>query len=136
MPRKSRAELTVLPMADGRPFRLQPRADAPEAVREIFSALVRSVSTEHFRQGDADLLEMHAQAIALSRRAYAELEASGPIVNGKASPWIIVLEKAHRSAVALSGRLRLAPQSRADPKSVARAGGPLPSYYDLNRRDD
>jgi hypothetical protein len=122
MPRKSAAALAVVPPVDGRPSRLQPRPDAPPEVRQIFVALVGSVPPEHFRAGDSDLVEQYAQAIALARRAYAELEASGPVVNAKASPWLVVLEKAHRSAVALSARLRLSPQNRTDPKVAGRQG--------------
>jgi hypothetical protein len=136
VPRKSAAALALLPPPEGGALRLQPRADAPANVREIFLLLVRSVAVDHFRVGDSDLVEQYAQAIALARRAYDELEKSGPVIKGKASPWLIVLEKAHRSAVALSARLRLAPQARADPKSIARDGGASMSYYDLNRRNE
>ena len=109
---------------------MQPRADAPLEVREIFMSLVASVPTEHFRPGDRDLVEQHAQAIALARRAYAELAVSGPVIGGKASPWLVVLEKAHRSAVALSARLRLAPQMRTDPKATGRAAPPYPRPWE------
>jgi hypothetical protein len=54
--------------------RRQPRSDAPAKVRQIFNDLVASVPPEHFRPGDADLLEQHAQSIALARKAYGELE--------------------------------------------------------------
>jgi len=119
MPRKSRFETSVQLRVDGRPNPLRPRDDAPKEIAEIFRSLIASVPVEHFRPGDSDLVEQHAQSIALARRAYAELEANGPVVNGKASPWLIVLEKAHRSAVALSARLRLAPQSRTEARSTA-----------------
>jgi hypothetical protein len=132
LPRKSAAALSVLSPVDGRPSRLRPRPHMPREVREIFVDLVASRPPEHFRAEDADLLEQHAQGIALARQAYAELEASGPVVNGKASPWLVVLEKAHRSCVALSGRLRLAPQMRLDRKAAgSRQRGPGLSYYDL-----
>jgi hypothetical protein len=58
------------------------------------------------------------------------MRAGGPIVDGKASPWLVVQEKAVRAMTALSMRLRLSPQSRLDPKTVARdktpAAGPRP----------
>ena len=76
------------------------------------------------------------QAILLARKAYAELEAGGPVIDGKASPWLVVLEKAHRSAVALSGRLRLAPQARADSRSAGRNKGAPPSVYDQMRNEN
>ena len=44
----------------------------------------------------------------------------GAVVDGKPSPWIVVQDKAVRAMVALSMRLRLSPQSRTDPKTLAR----------------
>lgn len=132
MPRKSIAAITTpRPNVDGSPHRLQPRPGAPATVKRIFADLVASVPAAHFRPGDSDLIEQYAQAIALARQAYREIEKDGPVVEGKASPWVTVLEKQHRSCVALSMRLRLSPQQRTDPKSVARQGANYrPSAYD------
>jgi phage terminase small subunit len=106
-------------------------------VAAIFLELVASVSADHFQPSDGALLEQHAQVILLAREAYDKLATEGPVIDGKASPWLVVLEKAHRSAVALSGRLRLAPQARADARSAARkAGGARPSAYDLMEFDN
>lgn|SRR5262249_40670997 len=90
MPRKSAAALAIAPQVDGKPSRLRPRDDAPAEVQEIFDVLVSSVSPEHFRPGDADLIEQYAQAIALGRRAYGELARQGPVIKGRASPWLVV----------------------------------------------
>ena len=120
MPRRNAASLAILPSVYGRPSQLRPRADAPATIRSIVSDLVQSVPPEHFQRGDADLVEQLAQAIELARKAYVELETHGPVIDGKVSPWNVVLEKAHRSSVALAARLRLCPQSRTDPKSVTR----------------
>jgi hypothetical protein len=59
------------------------------------------------------------------------------VIDGnKTSAWVAVLEKAHRSSVALSARLRLSPQSRADARSAGRgAGGIRPSVYELMGND-
>lgn len=108
--------------------RLTPRPGAPDEVREIFREIVTSVKPEHFKTSDAALIEQYAQAIALARKAYGALEAGGPVVDGKASPWVTVLEKAHRSSVALSARLRLSPQHRTDPKTAGRSGAPGSAY--------
>jgi hypothetical protein len=97
---------------------------------------VRSVRPEHFRDGDADLLEQYAQSIALARQAYAEIERDGPVVDGRPSPWLVVLEKAHRSSAALAARLRLAPQMRTDPKVAGRNAPPVLSAYDLMRLEE
>jgi phage terminase small subunit len=131
--RKSADSLTTRP-AGGKPSVLRPRDDCPPSVRRIFLELVSSVAADHFQPGDAPLLEQYAQAILLARQAYDKLATEGPVIDGKASPWLVVLEKAHRSAVALSARLRLAPQARADARSAARkADGARPSAYDLIR---
>jgi hypothetical protein len=47
-----------------------------------------------------------------------------------ASPWLVVLEKCQRAVVALSMRLRLSPQSRLDPKTLARQAPPGPKPWD------
>ena len=92
---------------------------------------------DHFQAGDGALLEQYAQAILLARQAYAHLDAEGPVIDGRASPWVVVLEKAHRSTVALSARLRLAPQARADARSAGRkAAGPGFSAYDIGGHEE
>jgi phage terminase small subunit len=131
MPRKSAAALSVV-HADIIPERIKPRVDASARVRAIFGEIVAQVPPNHFRPTDAALVEQYAQAIALGRQAFAALEAEGPVVGGRASPWVTVLEKMHRSAVALSARLRLTPQSRTDPKTVGRQKYEA-SAYDLIR---
>jgi Phage terminase, small subunit len=134
MPRQSAASLATLRVT-GKPARLQPRANAPAAVQAVFRDLVASVPAEHFRPADGDLVEQYAQAIVLARQAYAELEASGPVVDGKASPWLTVLEKTHRSSVALAARLRLSPQHRTDPKTAGRGRG-MASAYEMMEHDE
>lgn len=104
-----------MPQVSGRPPFLELRDDAPEAVAAIFREIVSTAPTEHFRPVDGHLVEQYAQSIARAREAYAELEREGPVVNNKTSPWVVVLEKAHRSSVALSARLRLDPQHRGVP---------------------
>src|SRR5262245_36706581 len=137
MPRRSAASLAILPRVDGRPSRLRPRDDAPSTLKQIIVDLIASVPSSHFRPGDAHLIEQYAQAIALAREAFDELQRNGRVVNGKASPWIIILEKAHRSSVALSARLRLAPQQREDKKTVGREDRrPLSYYEEMDLRDD
>jgi phage terminase small subunit len=132
MPRKAASELAVLPIKEPTRRLPAPSARAPEEVRKIFAEIVRAAPEEHFVIGDAPLIEQYAQSIALARRAYAELAEHGPVTEeGKQSPWLVAFEKANRASVALSARLRLAPQSRADSRSAGRkAGGLTPSVYD------
>jgi phage terminase small subunit len=100
----------------------------------LFVEIVRSVPDGHFKSSDRHLIEQFCQAIMLARQATTELATTGPVVQGRVSAWLIVLEKAHRSSVALAARLRLAPQSRADSRSAGRkADGPPRSAYDIMR---
>jgi hypothetical protein len=137
MPRKA-ASANVVPIDDGRSRpRLAPSSGAPDEVRELFAEITRSAPDGHFKASDRHLIEQYAQAIVLARQATTELAATGPVVQGRASAWLIVLEKAHRSSVALAARLRLAPQSRADSRSAGRkADGPPRSAYEVMHEVD
>jgi phage terminase small subunit len=136
MPRRSAASMAVVSLAKGGRTRLAPSEGAPDEVRAIFVEVVRSAPADHFVAADAPLVEAFAEAILLARQASLEMAAHGPVVGGRASPWLTVQEKAHRALVALSARLRLAPQSRADARSAGRrANEPRPSIYDSMRDD-
>jgi phage terminase small subunit len=133
MPRKSSAELAIV--KPERTDRLRPRSGLPPEVKLIWSELVTSMPHSHFRVTDAPLIEQYAQAIALARQAYAHLNEEGSVVGGRANPWLVVLEKAHRSSVALSMRLRLSPQSRMDRKAV-KDPGQVSAYERLGFNDN
>jgi phage terminase small subunit len=125
VPRKSATALAFKPHETRR---LAPRSGLSPEVKLIFCELVSRMPAEHFRETDAALIEQYAQAIALARQAFSNLNEEGPVIAGRANPWLVVLEKAHRSSVALSMRLRLSPQSRMDRKAVRK--GPQPSAYE------
>jgi P27 family predicted phage terminase small subunit len=97
---------------DVRRRRIAAPEDLSEAARRIWEDLVDSLAADHFAPSDAPLLRSYCEATAMADRAAAELTSSGPVVDGKASPWLVVQEKAHRAQIALSARLRLSPQSR------------------------
>jgi phage terminase small subunit len=126
MPRKSAAELSIV-KPEVVTDRLKPRSGLPPEVKLLWSELVSTMPHDHFRASDSALIEQYCQAIALARQSYAHLNEEGSVVAGRANPWLIVLEKAHRSSVALSMRLRLSPQSRMDRKTV-KESGPLSAY--------
>jgi hypothetical protein len=129
MPRASAASLTVFKPKRRRP-RLAPSPDAPDAVVAVFGEIVAATPDGHFRASDAPLIQGYAEAIVLARQAAAALAREGPVIGGRASPWIVVQEKAHRSLASLSMRLRLSPQHRADSRSAGRrADGAGPSVY-------
>jgi phage terminase small subunit len=136
MPLKSAEALAMERVATpAKPMRLAPRTGLTAEVKVLWSELVASMPQEHFRVSDAPLIEQYCQAIALARQAYAHLAEEGPVVGGRASPWNVVLEKAHRSSVALSMRLRLSPQSRMDRKAVKDVG-PVSAYELMRLNDD
>lgn len=98
--------------ADVRPRMAPPRTlTADEA--KVWKALVRAVASDHFAPCDRPLISEYCRAVALADKAAKALE-DGAVLNGKASPWISIQEKAVRAIVAISMRLRVAPQSRFD----------------------
>jgi len=120
MPRRSIASLTTAPRVDGRPKRLALPSDlSPEAGR-VWREITKTTQPEHFRPSDVPLLKSYCEACAMADRAAAELARTGPVIEGKASPWLVVQEKSVRAQTALSLRLRLCPSARTDPKSAGR----------------
>ena len=122
--RKSTAAQSIALVVDVSKQRIRPRADDPADVQAVVAELIAAVDAEQFREADWPLLTSYAQAILMERKAYAQLAAEGVVTkDGRTSAWLTVAEKAGRQIVALSLRLRLAPQSRLDPRSVARRPG-------------
>jgi hypothetical protein len=137
MSRASAASLTVLKPKRKRP-RLAPSAEAPDDVVAVFGEIVAATPDGHFRASDSPLIQGYAEAIVLARQAAAALAREGPVIGGRASPWIVVQEKAHRSLASLSMRLRLSPQHRADSRSAGRRADQPPSsvYAMMDEMDD
>jgi phage terminase small subunit len=108
-----RSDLRVI---QGDPQRLRPPDDLSPAEKEIFADIVGAVDPRHFAASDLPLLASYCVAINQGRTADCHLRAEGHVIDGKASPWIVVQEKSHRMMTALSMRLRLAPQSRTRTK--------------------
>ncbi|MBX3664977.1 MAG: P27 family phage terminase small subunit [Burkholderiales bacterium] len=79
----------------------------------IFRQLVTSVEPGHFDTCDLPLLRNYAAACEQAEIAEAALAKHGAVTSeGRASPWLVAQEKAHRAIVAYSMRLQLSPQSR------------------------
>jgi phage terminase small subunit len=124
--RKSRASLSLVTVPE--PVeRLVAPAFLTEEEREIFADLVASTTPKHFKVSDAPLLTAYCQSVATQRMSSREFKRA-PLLGGRASPWAAVEEKAIRSMVALSMRLRLSPQAR-DRHQPSRAAKKL-SYYE------
>ena len=117
MPRKSVASFEVVAV-DGKPDRLSPPPHLNKAERNLFSEIVGAVDAQHFVEGDLPLLCSYVTATLIARKASHDVSM------------INVWEKAARMQATLATRLRLSPQSRLDPKTVARRlperSGPAP----------
>jgi hypothetical protein len=104
--RKSADQLAV--NVSGAPSRLATPTGLTAKERSEFERLVNTTSPEHFRPGDTPLLIALAQATIQVHKL------------GRDSSRIADWEKASRVMMALSTKLRLTPQSRADAKTIGR----------------
>jgi hypothetical protein len=105
--RKS-ADLVAIGGLGGKPQKLTPPADLQEAERAMFVELIDACDARHFRLSDLPLLTSYIQATLLARGTARDPNN------------IAVWEKAVRVQASLATRLRLSPQSRTDPKTIAR----------------
>ena len=105
--KKSAAKLAA-PVVDGSLPRLDPPAFLNKAERGLFVDLVNSCDARHFVKSDLPLLASFVQATLKVRDAARDPD--------KLTTW----EKSARIQAMLATRLRLAPQSRLDPKTVHR----------------
>ena len=94
--------------------RLTPPATLSPRAAEIFKHVVSAVDVYHFTKVDLPLVCQYVGAAELCELAQEHLDQLGAVCGGKPNPWLQVLEKASRSCVALSARLRICPQSRFD----------------------
>jgi hypothetical protein len=85
--------------------------------REAFERLVNTTSPEQFRPGDTPLLVALAQATIQAHKL------------GRDSSRIADWERATRVMMALSTKLRLTPQSRADAKTIGRMQSGLAPWH-------
>jgi hypothetical protein len=105
--RRSAADLATLSV-DGTPPRLSAPSSLSKDERTLFAALVNACDPRHFVEADLPLLVSFVQATLMARNW-----ANAP---SKVTIW----EKAVRVQAMLATRLRLAPQARTDPKTLAR----------------
>lgn len=114
MQKRGRASAAALANVNvtGTAARQEPPPNLSEEERTLFTELVESCAPTHFVKSDLPLLVSFIQATLLVRRA-----ATGMVDN---PDMIAVFEKSVKLQATLATRLRLAPQSRLDPKSLAR----------------
>jgi phage terminase small subunit len=106
--------------------RLKPPVTLSKGAAAVFAQTVAAVDPDHFSVVDTPLLEQYAAASDLARQAQTRLDVNGAVIDGKASPWLAVLEKANRACVALAARLRVCPQSRFDRLTAGANSRPQP----------
>ena len=111
MPRRSAADLAT-PRIATEPRWLEPPKHLTDAERSLFVELVEACAPNHFVKSDLPLLTSYVQATLLSRRAV------NTAFDDKDS--LAIWERATKMQVSLAAKLRLAPQQRADPKTIAR----------------
>jgi len=120
-----------MPNVTGLPQRLTPPDSLGKDEARVFRELVAACDARHFDRSDLPLLCRYVEAAVLAERAAKEMRENGPVLKGgRASPWLTIQEKSVRALVALSLRLRIAPQSRLDPKTAGRRAGRPASPYE------
>ena len=106
--------------------RLEPPMALSEPAKTVFRYIVGNVDPSHFNPVDMPLLEGYANSAALATEAARRIDSEGAVVDGKASPWLAVAEKAQKQLVAISARLRICPQSRFDRLGAGANSRPQP----------
>jgi phage terminase small subunit len=130
--RKSAADLAAVPVQRERP-RIEPPDQITGRAREVFVDLIEAVDPSHFVRSDIPLLVSYAQAIALHEEAREKVAEEGAVVDGRVSPWHVVMEKQAKLISTMAMRLRLSPHSRYDARAAGRKTqkptGPAPWEY-------
>jgi hypothetical protein len=126
--RRSGADLAVKPVHSGS-RRVEPPSDLSATEAALFRKLIADCAPDHFVPSDRPLLVSYVQATLLARRAAKSMTTD--------ASFAAAFERAAKIQAMLATRLRLAPQSRADPKTVARRQSEhKPSAYDLMDLND
>ena len=137
MPRKSSASLAIAtsnPMFNGD---IDPPSTLSKSEAALFRHTVRTAGPKHFRSIDTVLLARYCEAAVLAEEAAQHLREEGAVVNGKVNPYVIIQEKCVHALTALSGKLRIGPLGRTDPKVIARNNlAPGPWYLDRGNSDE
>lgn len=123
MPRKSLAALSVAPIGVRR---VKPPADLPAPCVALWRELVESLPPDRFHTSDRPLLALYCRHLHQAHLALSKIEEFGACDGESLNPWLKVAEAATKQCAVLATKLRLAPQSRLDRKTVgsaARGGG-------------
>jgi hypothetical protein len=124
--RKSAANLATLIDVTGTPSRLTTPAGLTKPERSLFDFIVDASPPHHFTDSDQPLLVSYVQACLMARSA------------AKTPTKVAIFERVVRLQAMLATKLRLSPQTRLDPKTLARQyanfnpNGPTPWEWDSN----
>ena len=109
----------------------------PEAAVAFWRSIVSDLQPDYFLPSDLPLLSAYCRALAAHDHARSMLESEGPVrQDGKASAWLVIVEKEVRAVVALAARLRLAPQSRMDRTVAGKTARPTVGMRPWERSGD
>jgi hypothetical protein len=127
MPRKSAAELAIVPMERAAPQRIEPPSGISAQERALFNELVADCPPMQFTRSDSRLLLAYVQSCLLAKAAFRRAEEDDRALG--------LWEKCVKVQSALAHRLRLCPSTRVDPKTLARphAGRELRQYGGASR---
>lgn len=100
---------------NGSRARLQPPAYLTKEQRELFNNIVESCRPDHFVPSDQVLLSAYIQSAFINQDAGRRMVTEPKMIR--------VFESSAKTMAMLSMRLRLAPQSRTQPKTAARNVG-------------
>jgi hypothetical protein len=127
MPRKSAAELAVVPIKRAAPQRIEAPSGISAQERKLFNELVADCPPMQFTQSDSRLLLAYVQSCLLAKAAFRRAEEDDRALG--------LWEKCIRAQTTLALRLRLCPSARVDPKTLARAhdGRQLRQYGGASR---
>jgi phage terminase small subunit len=119
-------EITPLFGADRR---LRPPDSLPDDAQRVFSEVVSSHASGHFKASDLSVLGRYCELVALAERSACELARDGVVLpDGSLSKWFQVHSTVTKQITILAGRLRIGPSSRTRQQSKKQVE-PM-SYYD------
>ena len=122
--RKPSATIVALSAATDMP----PRRTAPSflsnAERSLFTEIIEGTDPRHFVAGDLPLLTSYVKVSLLVRDAPSDLSDAEAL-----TAW----QRAVRLQTLLATKLRLTPQTRSDPKTVAREQRQGPQPWEIVR---
>ena len=113
--KKTSGNLAALTLT-GDPLRPKPPSFLTTRERRLFTEIIDACDPRHFRAQDLPMLSSYVQTCFLVRTA-VKYAAHDPKM-------LTVWEKAARMQMALATKLRLTPQARTDPRTLARKSLP------------